>query len=272
MIKGKKTVILGFGAMGGSLARGWVQKRLIRPSDLWAVDSDPSRLVAGRRLLRIRTGTASEALPGASLILLAVKPQQMKELLSTIRDLVPRRALVVTIAAGVSTAQVERSLPQGCPVVRVMPNTPSQLGEGMSAVAAGGRSGPSHLRAVLRLFEAVGQAVEVREEWMDLVTGISGSGPAYLYLFIEALVESGVKRGLPPPLALQLAAQTALGASRMVLETGRNPAELRAQVSSPGGTTLAGLKVLEERGFKGILDAAITAAVERAAELRRMNG
>lgn len=271
MAKGKRTVILGFGAMGHALASGWVRSRLVRASDLWAVDRDALRVKRAQKLLKVKAGSPEQALPGASQVLLSVKPQQMKELLAQVGPLIPARALVMTIAAGLSTSQIERLLPQGCPVVRVMPNTPAQLGEGMSAVAPGSRARSTHVRTVRRLFEAVGKAVEVREEWMDLVTGISGSGPAYLYLFVEALAEAGVKGGLPPQLALQLASQTAMGASRMVLETGKSPAELRGQVSSPGGTTLAGLKVMEESGFRAILTATVEAATRRAAELRKMN-
>jgi pyrroline-5-carboxylate reductase len=141
----------------------------------------------------------------------------------------------------------------------------------MAAVAGGFRAKAAHVKRVLLMFKAVGKAVEVGEDLMDLVTGISGSGPAYLYTFMEALAESGVKGGLTPPAALEMAVQTVFGAARMVQETGKSPADLRDQVASPGGTTLAGLKVMEERGFKDIVQATVDAATARSAELRKMN-
>jgi len=267
-----RTVIIGAGAMGGTLARGWIECRKVSRARLWLVDSDAVRSAGLRRALRVRSGTASQALPGARLVLLAVKPQQMTGLLSEIAPLIPSRALVVSIAAGIPTRRIEKILAQGCPVVRVMPNTPALLGAGMSAVAAGSRARGSDVRTVVRLFDAVGKTVVVEEKYMDLVTAISGSGPAYVYLFIENLVEAGVKGGLSPGIALSMAAQTVLGAARMVLETGREPSSLREQVSSPGGTTLAGLGALRKKRFREALMAAVGAAVRRAAELRRMNG
>jgi pyrroline-5-carboxylate reductase len=195
----------------------------------------------------------------------------MKELLNRLGSQFPPKALVLSIAAGVSTQQIERHLPQGNPVVRVMPNTPALLGAGMAAVAAGSRAKASHVKSVLNLFSAVGKSVQVTEDQMDLVTGLSGSGPAYFFNMIEAMVEAGVQAGLDKGKALQLVSQTAFGASRMVLESGKSPEELRIQVTSPGGTTQAGLTVMSEKGFKEIMQAAIEAATRRGAELRQMN-
>ncbi len=196
----------------------------------------------------------------------------MKELLGQAGKSFPKKALVVSIAAGVSTSQIEKGLPQGCPVVRVMPNTPALLGAGMAAVAAGSRAKNPHVKLVLSLFSAVGKAVQVAEDQMDLVTAVSGSGPAYIFHMIEAMTEAGIKGGLSPEAAHQLVAQTVYGAARMVLETGKSPSELRVQVTSPGGTTQAALTVMGEKGFKDTVEAAIEAATRRGAELRQANG
>ncbi|HET9868873.1 MAG TPA: pyrroline-5-carboxylate reductase [bacterium] len=267
-----QTVLLGFGSMGGALAKGWIQNKVLKPSQITAVSLDPAKRQETARQLKVKLVTdPSPYLPKADLILLAVKPQQLKALLGKVGGLFPRRALVLSVAAGVTTQQIESRLPQGCPVVRVMPNTPSTLGAGMSAVAAGSRATASDLKLAQALLSAVGRSVEVKESLMDLVTALSGSGPAYFFKMIEALVAAGEKGGLDGPTATLLAAQTAYGAARMVLETGKSPEALRVQVTSPGGTTEAGLTVLDQRGFGGALEAAVQAATQRGAELRRMN-
>jgi pyrroline-5-carboxylate reductase len=268
----KKIIIFGLGAMGGALVRGWIKTKIFSVSNLTAVNLNPQKRKSLVRQLEIRLIVdPTEALKKAQLIVLAVKPQQMKSLLVQVGALFPKKTLIISIAAGISTRQIEKALPQGCPVVRVMPNTPSLLGDGMSAVAGGSRSSHSDIKLVLSLFDAVGKSVEVSEDQMDLVTALSGSGPAYIFNMIEALVEAGVKKGLPEKTALLLASQTAYGAARMVLKTEKSPEELRAQVTSPGGTTQAGLTAMKERGFRESIFAAVEAAMKRSAELRRMN-
>ena len=268
----QKTVVFGIGAMGSALVKGWISSKMIAPSLITAVDLDAAKLKKMASQLKIKAVLdAGKALKGAGLVLLAVKPQQMKELLGQKGGKFPPKALVVSIAAGVSTEQIEMGLPQGCPVVRVMPNTPALFGAGMAAVAAGKRAKTSHVKLVLDLFSAVGQAVRVTEDQMDMVTAVSGSGPAYVFHMIEAMTEAGVKGGLSPEVAHLLVAQTVFGAARMVLETGRSPAELRIQVTSPGGTTQAALAKMGEKGFKETVHAAIEAAACRSAELRQMS-
>jgi pyrroline-5-carboxylate reductase len=267
-----KFVVVGAGAMGGSLLRGWLRTRLLSPKQVVVVDLDPMKRTRLVKELKIKaTDDAKKAVVGASFILLAVKPQQMKDMMVTLGAAIPPKALVITIVAGVSTAQVEKRLSNGSPVVRVMPNTPALLGAGMAGVAPGKRASAAHVKTVLRLFEAVGKSTAVPERLMDLVTAISGSGPAYYFRMIEALTTAGKKGGLSGDQARLLAAQTALGAARMVLETGKDPAELRVQVTSPGGTTQAGLAELDRLGFADSLEAAVKAATLRGAELRRMN-
>jgi pyrroline-5-carboxylate reductase len=273
MIFTGKTVVFGIGAMGSALVKGWIASRILKPSQITAVDVDADKCKKTAKQLKIKAETnPAKALSGAGLILLAVKPQQIKELLNQSGIYFPKSALVISIAAGVSTDQIEKGLPQGCPVIRVMPNTPALLGAGMAAVSPGSRTRTIQTKLVLNLFAAVGKAVQVAEEEMDLVTAVSGSGPAYIFHMIEAMTEAAIKGGMKPEIALQLVSQTVYGAARMVLESGKNPSELRIQVTSPGGTTQAALTTLTEKGFMEIVGAAIESATKRGAELRRMNG
>lgn len=266
------TVVIGFGAMGSALVKGWINNRLVPAAQITAVDIDAAKLKKSATALKIKTQVnTDQALRKASLVLLAVKPQQMKQLLAEFGPSISPKTLVVSIAAGISTAQIEKSLPQGCPVVRVMPNTPALLGAGMAAVAGGQRAKKNDIQRVLQLFSAVGKAVEVPEEQMDLVTALSGSGPAYFFLMVEFMTEAGIKGGLDPEVARLLVSQTALGAARMILETGKTPSELRIQVTSPGGTTQAALETMAQRGFKETVEEAIQSAAHRGAELRRMS-
>jgi pyrroline-5-carboxylate reductase len=258
--------------MGGALAKGWIQTKILKSSQITAVNLDPAKRQELAHQLKIKlVQDPIAALKDAQLILLAVKPQQLKALLGKIGGLFPYQALVISIAAGITTKQIESWLPQGCPVVRVMPNTPSVLGAGMAAVASGSRSTESHMRLTLELLSAVGKAVEVKESQMDLITALSGSGPAYVFHLIEALVAAGVKEGLSPETAALLVSQTVYGAARMALETGKTPEALRVQVTSPGGTTEAGLAAMDQGGFTQAVEAAIRAATQRGAELRHMN-
>lgn len=263
-------VIVGTGAMGGALARAWARTGVVPPSRLRLLDADAAK---ARRLAR-ETGaraaaSVEEALQGARLLVLAVKPGQMADLLASLAPRVSRGCLVVSVAAGVPLSALEHVLPPGTPVVRVMPNTPALAGEGMAGVARGRRARRAHLREVLRLFTAVGRAVEVPESRMDLVTGVSGSGPAYAFLLMEALEHAARAGGLPAKTARLLAVQTVLGAGRLARESGRSPAELRVQVTSPGGTTEAALELLRKRGVRRAMEAAVRAAARRGAEISR---
>jgi len=269
----QKTVVLGIGKMGGVLVKGWISSKLIPASKIIGVRADFSKTKQTSAQLKIKVTTdAVTALKGARLVILGVKPQKIKEVLGEVGGAIPPKALVVSIAAGVSTEQIEKLLPQGCPVVRVMPNTPSLLNAGMAAVAGGKRAKASHVKLVLNLFAAVGKSIQVQENQMDWVTAVSGSGPAYIFHMIEAMTAAGVKGGLSEKVALELVAQTVYGAARLVQETGKSPEELRIQVTSPGGTTQAALEKMAELGFKEIVEKAITAAAERSAALKKLNG
>jgi pyrroline-5-carboxylate reductase len=269
----QKTVVLGIGKMASALVKGWVSSKLIPVSKITGVRSDASKIKQTASQLKIKVTTdAVSSLKGAQIVVLGVKPQKIKEVLGQVGNTIPKRALVVSIAAGVSTEQIEKLLPQGCPVIRVMPNTPSLLNAGMAAVAGGKRAKAAQVKLVLKLFAAVGKSIEVKEDQMDWVTAVSGSGPAYIFHMIEAMAEAGVNGGLSEKVALELVTQTVFGAARMAQETGKSPEELRVQVTSPGGTTQAALEKMSELGFKDLVAKAMAAAAKRSEELRKLNG
>jgi pyrroline-5-carboxylate reductase len=255
--------------MATALARGLVRAKLVEPTSL--VASDPSAAaraafagdVPGARVVDDNADVASHA----DVVLLAVKPQQMTDVLSDIRGVIRGDTLVVSIAAGVTLARLAAGLPPGQRIVRVMPNTPCLIGRGASAYSRGRHATADDGRLVAQLLFAVGVAYEVPEDQLDAVTGLSGSGPAFVYTMIEQLREGGVRVGLPAELAADLAVRTVAGAAEMVLASGESPALLRDRVTSPGGTTLAGLQALEEAGFHAAVIAAVEAATRRSAEL-----
>jgi pyrroline-5-carboxylate reductase len=213
------------------------------------------------------TATNLSAVQQADLLVLSVKPLVMDALLEEIAPAVDPRKLVVSIAAGVPIAAIARKLGAGARIVRTMPNTPALVGAGATALARGPHAGEADLAQAVALFEAVGTTVVVEEHLLDAVTGLSGSGPAFVFLAIEALADGGVKVGLPRHVAMALAAQTVVGAGRLVLETGDHPGKLKDQVTSPGGTTIAGVHALESAGFRAALIAAVEAATKRSREL-----
>jgi pyrroline-5-carboxylate reductase len=255
--------------MATALARGFVNAKLVEPRAL--VASDPSS--AAREQFGVEVTGAKivaeniEVVSQSDVVILAVKPQQMTDVLAGIRDAVRPNALLVSIAAGVTLNRLAADLPAGQRLIRVMPNTPCLIGRGASAYSLGPSATIEDGRLVGRLLSAVGVAHQVPEEQLDAVTGLSGSGPAFAYTMIEVLSEGGVAMGLPAALAADLAARTVAGAAEMIFATGETPAVLRERVTSPGGTTLAGLKALDEGGFHAAVIGAVTAATRRSAEL-----
>lgn len=253
--------------MGEALVRGVLARGLYQPQDI--LISDP--LEARRQYLASEFGVSVTASNRECLtaphVLLAVKPNQMADVLDGVREAWCPGALLTSILAGKTLRDLTEHVPQGVAVVRVMPNTPALLGEGISALTANEAATAEHKRMAVRLFEAVGEVVELPEAYFDIVTGLSGSGPAYVFLMIEALIEAGVYNGLPRRVARQLVLQTVIGSSRMVKETGMHPAELKEQVTSPGGTTAAGLQVLEAAAMRSTLIQAVKAASARSAAL-----
>lgn len=262
--------LIGAGNMAGALAKGWIGAGLLKPSQISACDVDAGRLntlaaEAGITAL----GSGAEIAQHCDVVLVATKPPVVVDALQELRSELKPGQLVVSIAAGVALAAIEQALPANMAAIRVMPSTPCLVGAGASAYSRGRSATPDQAALVGKLFNAVGLALEVPESLLDAVTGLSGSGPAYVFIMIEALADGGVRAGLDRPSAMQLAAQTVLGSARMVLETGEHPGRLKDQVASPAGTTIAGIGVLESRGFRGALMDAVAAAAARSAELSK---
>jgi pyrroline-5-carboxylate reductase len=268
MIKGKKIAVIGGGKMGSIIAQGLVNQKIVSRKDIIITDVDAARLEFLRSSMKLRVSSNNEkTVKGADIIILAVKPQNMAATLQEIRTAVNKSKVVISIAAGITTNFIEKFLAKGVRVVRVMPNTPALVGEGTAAVAAGRYAKPGDVKLTRAIFNAVGVSHEVEEKLMDAITALSGSGPAYFFLIIEALIEAGFKTGLSRDLAKKLAVQTMLGAARLCLESNKEPHHLREMVTSPGGTTAAGLKVMEEKEIREIIASAVEAATKRSKEL-----
>jgi pyrroline-5-carboxylate reductase len=263
-----KIGFFGAGRMAAALARGFISAGLVRPAQILA--GDPS--AAARAAFAKETGAKAtpsniEVADFAGVLLVAVKPGCVNDLLAEIRGRVSARHLVVSIAAGVTISQLERGLEAGARVVRVMPNTAALVGASASAYSRGKLATPEDGALTERLFGSVGIVVELKEALLDAVTGLSGSGPAYVCVILEALADGGVAAGLPREAASKLAAQTVMGAARMVLETGLHPGALKDMVTSPGGTTIEGLHELEKGKIRGVLISAVRAAAEKSRKL-----
>lgn len=260
---------IGCGKMGTALIGGAVRAGMVAPNRVLGFDVEPAAGDAFRKATGAGVaGTLAELTDACDVILLCTKPQQAA---AALRDAAQAAAgkprLVVSIAAGITLASLEAACPENFRVIRAMPNTPALVGKGAAAYCLGSRALPDDAATARKLLESVGLALEVPETYLDFVTGLSGSGPAYVYIIIEALADGGVLAGLPRAVSLQLAAQTVLGAAAMVMETGEHPAVLKDKVASPGGTTIAGLAELERLGLRSALISAVHAASRRAAEL-----
>ncbi|MBM4087791.1 MAG: pyrroline-5-carboxylate reductase [Planctomycetes bacterium] len=259
---------LGGGRMAEALVSGILGAKLSKPGLIRVSDVAAERLKLLRDALGVGT-TASNAdvVRQSDVVVLAVKPNVVAAVLGEVKDLVTAKHLVVSIAAGVPLKALEAALPTGSRVVRVMPNTPCLVGAGASVFALGRHATPADAKLVSSLLGAVGLAFQMDEKHLDAVTGLSGSGPAYVYLVIEALSDGGVKMGLPRDVATKLAAQTVFGAARMVLDTGQHPGQLKDMVASPGGTTIEGLHALERGGLRTSLMDAVEAATVKSKKL-----
>jgi pyrroline-5-carboxylate reductase len=256
--------------MAAALARGWLAAGLVTSDRIVAADPVP----AARERFRTDTGVTpaesnSAVVASADLLVLAVKPQTMKAVLAELRPLLAARHLVVSIAAGVTLGQLREGLGESCRLVRVMPNTPCLVGAAAAGYTPAETATSDDVALVDRLLNAVGRAYRVPETLLDAVTGLSGSGPAFVAVVIEALADGGVRMGLPRDAALKLAAQTVLGTAKMILDVDLRPADLKDMVASPGGTTIAGLHALERGGLRAALMDAVEAATRRATELGR---
>jgi pyrroline-5-carboxylate reductase len=261
---------LGAGKMATALARGWSDAGLAVPARILASDPVPAAREAFAAVTSARTiADNREVVAASDVLILAVKPQSMAALLAEIRPAVTARHLTISIAAGVGLKVLADGLGPDRRMIRVMPNTPCLVGASAAGYAVGERATPDDVALVDRLLNAVGRAFRLPEHLLDAVTGLSGSGPAFVYVIIEALSDGGVRVGLPRDVATALAAQTVLGSAKMVLDTGSHPGVLKDQVTSPGGTTIAGLHALERGGLRAALIDAVEAATRRATELGR---
>lgn len=259
--------VVGGGRMGEAIIKGLLDAGAMQAASILVAEPSADRRSALTSAYGVAcSATAADVVSGAALVLLAVKPQVMDDVVT---ELAPSLsgAVVVSIAAGISCARLESLLPAGTAVVRVMPNTPAMVGQGMSVVSGGDEADAGQVDLVRRLFESVGEAIVLDERYQDAATSISGSGPAYVALFIDAMARAGVRQGLTRDVAEKLAVQTVRGTADLLQESGMHPEQLVDGVASPGGTTIAAVEALEAGGLRATIAAAVAAAVKRAKEL-----
>lgn len=259
--------LIGGGKIGEALLAGLL--RQLGAADVIVCESHPERAAELAQRYGVRTVTASDAARQAPTLLLAVKPQDVEAVLASLTGALTAGSLLVSVVAGVTTARLERALPDGVAVVRAMPNTPALVDQAMTAICAGQHAGPEHMDVAHALLQAVGRVVRVPEAQLDAVTALSGSGPAYVFYLVEAMTDAGILLGLPRALASELITQTLYGAAVMLRESGEHPVQLREAVTSPGGTTISAIRALEDHGVRAAFLAAIEAARDRSQELGR---
>lgn len=256
--------------MAEALVKGILQAGLVEADHIHVVDRDPGRCTLMADTYKVTASTEYAPVWQCDVIIVAVKPQVMGALLEECRSHIRPTHLLISIAAGIPLHFMEQRLDEGCRVVRVMPNTPALVLAGASALSPGRSCSAADLALAKEIFDAVGISVVMAEGYLDAVTGLSGSGPAYVFAFLESLIDAGLKVGLARNDAEKLAQQTILGSVKLAMETGEHPAQLKAMVTSPGGTTIAGLHELEKAGFKAGIMNAVEAATERSRELGRL--
>jgi pyrroline-5-carboxylate reductase len=258
--------ILGGGKIGEALLSGLLRGERVA-ADLLVSEKHPERAAYLAEKHGVKALSVAEAAAAARTLVIAVKPQDIDPLLAELHDVITTDHLVVSVAAGITTAHIERALPPGVAVVRCMPNTPALVDEAMTAVAPGVHADEAHLAIAESLLAAVGRVVRVPESQLDAVTALSGSGPAYFFFLVEAMIDAGILLGLPRALSAELIVQTAIGSAVMLRDSGEHPVQLREAVTSPGGTTIAAIRQLEIHGVRAALLAAIEAAWLRSREL-----
>ena len=268
MLSGRTIGFIGAGNMTEALISGLLHGKRITPAQLLASDINASKVARLRENYKIEAASTNrDVAKQADVLVLAVEPQVLDEALADLGVVIREETLLISVAAGYPIARIAHYVPGTTQIVRSMPNTPSLIREGVTAVAYDDRLSDAHASIVRALFESIGQVVKVEEGALDAVTGLSGGGPAYVYVMIEALADGGVKAGLPRETAQLLAAQTVSGAARMVLELREHPGMLKDRVASPGGTTISGLHELERGGLRATLISAVEAATRRSQEL-----
>jgi pyrroline-5-carboxylate reductase len=264
----KKLAVIGAGKMGETLIKALLDAKMLAADQIIATAKHASRVEDIAKRLGVPTTLDNRAaIRSAEVILLCVKPQALRDVLAEIKSVIRNEQLVISIAASATTSFIERHLEKAVPVVRTMPNTPTLVSAGMTALCRGAHASDEHLNRACQIFDAVGRTAIIDEKYMDAVTALSASGPAYIYIILEALAEGGVKVGLPRNVATELAAQMCFGAAKMVLETGAHPALLKDAVTTPAGCTIDGILQLEEGGLRVTLIKAVVEATRRAAQL-----
>ena len=266
-----KIGVIGVGNMGAAIIKGCIASGM-KPENIFGTGRDPRRTAAFAEETGIQLcEDIGDLVTKCDAVMIAVKPKDVKSVLKQAAQYLTEKKVVISIAAGLSVEDLQRMAEEGCgprgvktKIIRVMPNTPAMVGAGMSALCRNEYVTEEEFEFVMKIFSGIGSAEEVEESLMDAVTGVSGSGPAYVYLFIEALADGGVLAGLPRAKAVKFAAQTVLGSARMVLETGRHPGELKDAVCSPAGTTIEGVRALEAERFRHAVMSAVAASAEKS--------
>lgn len=257
--------------MAQALIGGMIRSKRVSPKRLIAARRSPEALAALHEKWGVRTSADNrKAVTEADIVLLAVKPQLAKKVLEELAGCLRKDQLLISVMAGITTAAINKGLRVDCPVVRAMPNTPCLVDAGATAICAGAHASERDLAKAEAVFGAVGLVVTLPESALDAVTGLSGSGPVYIYMAIEAMIDGGVKMGIPRAIAAKLAAQTVYGSAKLVLETGKHPAVLKDEVTTPGGTAITAIHVLESKGLRSVLMDGIEAATRRSAELSKL--
>ncbi|OGI02583.1 MAG: pyrroline-5-carboxylate reductase [Candidatus Melainabacteria bacterium GWF2_32_7] len=268
MLENIKIGFIGAGVMGKAIISGLIKSKFVPENNLTAseITEEIAKKVSGELGIEVISNN-KDLIKTSDVIILSTKPFIIKNVLEEIKEDLTKEKIIISIAAGISTDFIENILEKEVPVVRIMPNTPAVVGEGMSAISRGKYVTDNQIELVKRIFSNIGRCIEVQEKYMNAVTGISGSGPAFIYLIIEALADGGVKLGLPKKIAIELAAQTALGAAKMVLETEKHPSVLKDEVTTPGGCTIAGLAVMEDSKIRAALSKTVQETAKVASEL-----
>ena len=267
-LAGKRIAFLGAGKMGGIILQALLKSGMFSPQSICATVAHEERAKALAAKTNVKVGTNNvEAAKGADIIVIGVKPQVVEDVVREISSQITPNQIIVSVAASVPTLMIEKELPPNVPVIRAMPNTPCIMGAGMTAICKGKHATAEQVALTAHIFNLVGRTVTVDEKHMDAVTALSASGPAYIYVILESLAEAGVKVGLPRDIATLLAAQTTLGAAKVVLETGDHPALLKDAVTTPAGCTIDALMELEEGKLRVTLIKAVVKAAQRAKEL-----
>ncbi len=268
MIKECKLGFLGAGTMAKAIIKGIISSEIVPKHNIKASEIMPETAKNTAEETGIKVISDNKELVNSSdIIILCVKPHAIESVLAELKDIITEDKLIVSIAAGVSTSSIEGIFDKKIPVIRVMPNTPVLVREGMSAICKGKHATCKHAGFIMELFKATGGCIEAEEHLINAVTGISGSGPAFMYLIIDALSDGGVKMGLKKEVAIKLAAQTAMGAAKMVLDTGKHPALLKDEVTTPGGCTIAGLSVMENEHVRSALIKTVQETAKTASNL-----